>query len=169
MVTFLIAVLLVASLVRHHSSGGTPFLHLRLNIGNEVGVACFIPALPSPERRRSLSLGPRLPLLSSSPLALPLPDHLPWEGGSSLPPRLLWYLPCPDLPDGRVPVPGHDVTGLSAFFSSAGWFSAAGCKKTARCRPTRTMQAPPFSHQMSLPRSRHMVLTHLTHGGRRWG
>ena len=76
--------LLVASLARHHSFGRTPFLHLCLNIGNVVGVAHFIPELPILERIL-LSLGRHCPLLSSFPLALPLPDHLPLGGGSSLP------------------------------------------------------------------------------------
>ena len=85
MVTFLIVILLVASLARRHSSGGTPFLYLCLNVGNIVDVTLFIPALPSQERRRHISLSRLRPLLSSSPLALPLPDHLPAGGGSSLP------------------------------------------------------------------------------------
>ena len=150
---------MVNSLARHHSSGGTEFLRLRIDIGDVVSVARFIPALLGPERRNplSLSLSRRRPLLSSSPLTLPLPGSLLSRGGNPVSsPRLPWCRPRPDLPGGRVPVPGHTVTvtSLSAFFSSAGWTSVTGCKKMTGKRSTRNMQIPSFSRQTSLPRSR---------------
>ena len=90
------------------------------------------PCIVDPGEESPLSLSRRL-LLFSLPLALPLPDQLPWGRGLSLPPLVSrGVVHVCVLPGGRAPALWHDIAGLSAFFSSAGWSRRQGGNQRGR-------------------------------------